>query len=108
MSATDPLLEETRRVRIPRVLLYRQRSRGKGFVTREDRTRPSHRALHPYISRNADHCEQPTGLRMQHVDRYVPANTNGGWGIAAGIVLLALACIATATYVHKKTYKHPT
>ena len=32
---------------------------------------------------------------MQHVDRYVPANTNGGWGIAAGVVLLALACIAT-------------
>ncbi|HZI40404.1 MAG TPA: hypothetical protein VFD67_01830 [Gemmatimonadaceae bacterium] len=45
---------------------------------------------------------------MQHVDRYVPANTNGGWGVAAGIILLALACIATATYVHKKTYKHPT
>jgi len=45
---------------------------------------------------------------MQHVDRYVPANTNGGWPIAAGIVLLALACIATAAYVHKKTYRHPT
>ena len=45
---------------------------------------------------------------MQHVDRYVPANTNSGWGVAAGIVLLALACIATATYVHKKTYRHPT
>jgi hypothetical protein len=45
---------------------------------------------------------------MQYVDRYVPANTNGGWGIGAGIVLLALACIATATYVHKRTYKHPT
>jgi hypothetical protein len=23
-------------------------------------------------------------------------------------VLLALACIGTATYIHKKTYKHPT
>ena len=45
---------------------------------------------------------------MQHVDRYVPANNNGGWGVATGIVLLALACIATATYVHRKTYKHPT
>jgi len=29
-------------------------------------------------------------------------------GVATGIVLLALACIATATYVHRKTYKHPT
>ena len=45
---------------------------------------------------------------MQYVDRYVPADNNGGWGIAAIIVTLALVCIATATYVHKKTYKHPT
>lgn len=45
---------------------------------------------------------------MAYVDRYVPANTNGGWGIGALIILLALACIATATYIHKKTYKHPT
>jgi hypothetical protein len=50
----------------------------------------------------------PNGLRMQHVDRYVPANTNGGWGFATFIVLLAVACIATATFVHKRTYKHPT
>lgn len=40
--------------------------------------------------------------------RYVPANTNGGWPIAAGVILLAVICIATATYLHKKTYKHPT
>jgi hypothetical protein len=45
---------------------------------------------------------------MQYVDRYVPAETNSGWGIAAFIVLLAVACIATATYVHKRTYRHPT
>ncbi|MDB4877002.1 MAG: hypothetical protein JWM41_3448 [Gemmatimonadetes bacterium] len=44
----------------------------------------------------------------QHIDRYVPADTNGGWGVAAGVIVLALLCIATATYVHKKTYKHPT
>jgi len=43
-----------------------------------------------------------------HIDRYVPADTNGGWGIASGVILLALVCIATATYVHKRTYKHPT
>jgi hypothetical protein len=45
---------------------------------------------------------------MQYVDRYVPADNNGGWGFATGIILLALVCIATATYIHKKTYKHPT
>jgi hypothetical protein len=42
------------------------------------------------------------------VDRHVPADTNGGWPFAAGIILLALVCIATATYIHKKTYRHPT
>ncbi len=43
-----------------------------------------------------------------HVDRYIPEETNGGWGFAAVIVLLALALITTATVIHKKTYKHPT
>ena len=43
-----------------------------------------------------------------HVDRYVPAQTNGGLGFAALIVGLALALIAMATYVHKETYRHPT
>lgn len=45
---------------------------------------------------------------MQHADRYVPADTNAGWGIAAGVVLLALVLIASVTYIHKKTYLHPT
>ena len=45
---------------------------------------------------------------MQHVDRYVPANTNAGWGIAAGVILLVLCLIATVTYIHRKTYRHPT
>jgi len=43
-----------------------------------------------------------------HVDRYVPAQTNGGWGFAGLIIGLAIACIVLATYVHQKTYKHPT
>ena len=43
-----------------------------------------------------------------HTDRYVPAQTNGGWGFAGFIIALAAACIVVATYVHKKTYKHPT
>ena len=43
-----------------------------------------------------------------HVDRYVPADTNGGWGFAAFIIGLAIVCIITATYIHKQTYRHPT
>jgi hypothetical protein len=45
---------------------------------------------------------------MEHKDRYVRAETNGGWPVAGGIILLAAICIATATYIHKATYKHPT
>jgi hypothetical protein len=46
---------------------------------------------------------------MAHVPegRYVPADTNGGWGVAAFIILLVAVCIATATYIHRKTYLHP-
>jgi hypothetical protein len=44
----------------------------------------------------------------QHVDRYVPADTNGGWGFAAFIIALAAAFIITVTIIHKNTYKHPT
>jgi hypothetical protein len=47
-------------------------------------------------------------MAEQTSEKWVPAQTNGGWGAAAATVLLAVACIATATYVHKKTYKHPT
>lgn len=45
---------------------------------------------------------------MEHQDRYVPANTNGGWPFAAGVVLLAVICAVGATVIHKKTYKNPT
>jgi hypothetical protein len=44
----------------------------------------------------------------QYVERYVPADTNAGWGIAAFILGLALACAVAATWIHKETYKHPT
>jgi hypothetical protein len=43
-----------------------------------------------------------------HVDRYVPADTNGGWGFASFVVALAVACIVVVAYVHKQTYRHPT
>jgi hypothetical protein len=44
----------------------------------------------------------------KHVDRYVPADTNGGWGFASGVILLAVICIVAVAYIHKQTYKHPT
>jgi hypothetical protein len=40
-------------------------------------------------------------------DRYVPFKQEG-WGIALFVVLLAVASAGFATYVHKKTYLHPT
>lgn len=43
-----------------------------------------------------------------HVDRYIPATTNGGWGVAGLVTLLAIVCIAGATYLYQTTYKHPT
>lgn len=43
-----------------------------------------------------------------HVDRYIPAETNGGWGFATFVIVLAVVLIAGVTYVHKTTYKHPT
>jgi hypothetical protein len=45
---------------------------------------------------------------MEHQDRYVPADTNGGWPFAGGVVLLAVVCIGLAYTIHKKTYKDPT
>ncbi|HKO16427.1 MAG TPA: hypothetical protein VJU87_09310 [Gemmatimonadaceae bacterium] len=44
---------------------------------------------------------------MEHVDRYVPANTNAGWGYAILVILIAVACIVTVTIIHRKTYLHP-
>ena len=43
-----------------------------------------------------------------HVDRYVPAETNGGWGFASGVIVLAIVLVAGVTYIHKTTYRHPT
>jgi hypothetical protein len=40
-------------------------------------------------------------------NRHVPFKQEG-WGIALFVVFLAVASAATATYVHKTTYKHPT
>jgi hypothetical protein len=41
-------------------------------------------------------------------DRYVAAETNGGWGFAGAVILLAVVCIVGVTIIHKNTYKHPT
>lgn len=44
---------------------------------------------------------------LSHPGRHIPFKREG-WGIALAVCLLALATAATATYVHKRTYKHPT
>jgi hypothetical protein len=44
----------------------------------------------------------------QNIDRYVPADTNAGWGAAGLTILLVIICIVGATYIHRQTYKHPT
>ena len=41
-------------------------------------------------------------------ERFIPADTNGGWPFAGGVILLALVCIATVAYIHKESYRHPT
>ena len=43
-----------------------------------------------------------------YTERYIPAETNGGWPFAGAVIVFALVCIAAVTYVHKQTYLHPT
>jgi hypothetical protein len=43
----------------------------------------------------------------QYPDRYVPADTNGGWGFASFVIALAVVFNVAVTYIHKQTYKHP-
>jgi hypothetical protein len=43
-----------------------------------------------------------------HIDRYIPAETNGGWGFASGVIVLAIVLIAAVAYIHNATYKPPT
>jgi hypothetical protein len=39
---------------------------------------------------------------------HVPANNNAqGWGVAAFIVALALACTFSAHYIHQRTFRSP-
>ena len=45
---------------------------------------------------------------MEHQSRYIPAKTSEGWGIAAGVVFLAIVCAVSAAVIHRETYKHPT
>ena len=42
-----------------------------------------------------------------HPGRHIPFKQEG-WGTAIFVCLLALATAAAATYVHKRTYLHPT
>lgn len=43
----------------------------------------------------------------KHAGQRIPFKQEG-WGVAAFVVLLAVATAAGAAYVHKTTYKHPT
>jgi hypothetical protein len=56
--------------------------------------------------------EHTTMLRLlamaDHIDRYVPAQTNGGWGFASVVIVFTLVLIGTVTYIHRATYRHPT
>jgi len=45
---------------------------------------------------------------VDYTERYIPADTNGGWPFAGIVIVFTLACIAAVTYVHKQTYRHPT
>ncbi|MES2177486.1 MAG: hypothetical protein V4550_06440 [Gemmatimonadota bacterium] len=42
-----------------------------------------------------------------HAGRHIPFKQEG-WGVAAFVVLLAIASAAGAAYVHNATYKAPT
>ena len=45
---------------------------------------------------------------MQHDYVRVPVNNNSqGWGVAAFVVLLAVAAAFGAWTIHKRTYQHP-
>ena len=39
--------------------------------------------------------------------RHVPVNTSQGWGVAAGVVLLALALVASVIYINKTQFHSP-
>jgi hypothetical protein len=56
--------------------------------------------------------EHTTMLKLpamaDHIDRYVPAQTNGGWGFASVVIVFTLVLIGTVTYIHRATYRHPT
>ena len=38
---------------------------------------------------------------------HVPADNNAGWGIAAAVVALAVACVIGAFVIHKRTFRDP-
>ncbi|HEY5220175.1 MAG TPA: hypothetical protein VIJ16_10225 [Gemmatimonadaceae bacterium] len=44
---------------------------------------------------------------MAHQDRHIDFKKNQGWGAAVLTILLVIALIATAAYIHNTTYKSP-
>jgi len=43
-----------------------------------------------------------------HPPRYVPAQTNGGWGAVGLVIVLTIICIVATYTIYQRTYKHPT
>ena len=41
-------------------------------------------------------------------NKYVPAKTNQGWGVAGLVWALAIGCIVAVASIYNATYKHPT
>lgn len=39
--------------------------------------------------------------------RHVPVNTSQGWGVAAAVVVLAIALVASAIYINKTRHHSP-
>ncbi len=44
----------------------------------------------------------------QHVDRYIKAETNGGWGFAWFIIAIAVVVNLSVFWLHSTTYYPPT
>jgi hypothetical protein len=45
---------------------------------------------------------------MEHQDRYVRAETNTGWGVAAAVIALTILCIVAVRIIHVRTWRNPT
>ena len=47
-------------------------------------------------------------IHVVRADRRIEGKFNEGWGYAAIICALAVACAVSAWWIHERTYHHPT